>query len=86
MRPPRRAGSSHYWARVLAGLGHEVKLIAPQLVKPYVKRGKKDAADAAAGCEAMSRPTTRFVPLKTAEQQAVLMLAGARALCRSEPS
>ena len=50
--------------------GHEVKLIAPQLVKPYVKRGKNDAADAEALCEAMSRPTMRFVPVKTAEQQA----------------
>ena len=58
--------------------GHEVKLIAPQLVKPYVKRGKNDAADAEALCEAMSRPTMRFVPVKTAEQQAALMLVGVR--------
>lgn len=71
-------GGSHHWARVLSGLGHEVKLIAPQLVKPYVKRGKNDANDAAAGCEAMSRPTMRFVPVKTVEQQAALMLAGVR--------
>jgi transposase len=55
-----------------------VKLIAPQLVKPYIKRGKNDAADAEALCEAMSRPTMRFVPVKTAEQQAVLMLVGVR--------
>jgi transposase-like protein len=55
-----------------------VKLIAPQLVKPYVKRGKNDAADAEALCEAMSRPTMRFVPVKTAEQQAGLMLMGVR--------
>jgi transposase len=55
-----------------------VKLIAPQLVKPYVKRGKNDAADAEALCEAMSRPTMRFVPVKTTEQQAALM-AGRRA-------
>jgi transposase len=55
-----------------------VKLIAPQLVKPYVKRGKNDAADAEALCEAMSRPTMRFVPVKTAEQQAALMLVGVR--------
>jgi transposase len=62
----------------LGDLGHEVKLIAPQHVKPYVKRGKNDAADAAAGCEAMSRPTMRFVPMKSAESQADLMLAGLR--------
>ena len=55
-----------------------MKLIAPQLVKPYVKRGKNDAADAEALCEAMSRPTMRFVPVKTAEQQAALMLVGMR--------
>jgi transposase len=71
-------GASHYWARVLSSLGHRVRLIAPQLVKPYVKRGKNDATDAAGGCEAMSRPTMRFVPVKTAEQQAALMLAGVR--------
>jgi transposase len=71
-------GGSHYWARELVGLGHEVKLIAPQLVKPYVPRGKNDAADAAGLCEAASRPTMRFVPVKTAEQQAALMLAGVR--------
>jgi transposase len=69
---------SHYLARVLAGFGHEVKLLAPQLVKPYVKRAKNDAADAEALCEAMSRPTMRFVPVKTCEQQAALMLAGMR--------
>jgi transposase len=63
---------------VLSALGHEVKLIAPQLVKPYVKRGKNDANDAAGGCEAMSRPTMRFVPVKTVDQQAALMLAGVR--------
>ena len=71
-------GGSHYWARYLGGFGHEVKLIAPQLVKAYVKRGKNDAADAEALCEAMSRPTMRFVPVKTAEQQAGLMLMGVR--------
>ena len=53
-------------------------MIAPQFVKPYVKRGKNDAADAEALCEAMSRPTMRFVPVKTAEQQAALMLVGVR--------
>lgn len=71
-------GGSHHWARELAALGHEVKLLAPQHVKPYVKRGKNDAADAAAICEAMSRPSMRFVATKSAEQQAALMLAGMR--------
>jgi transposase len=71
-------GASHHWARLLQSFGHTVKLIAPQLVKPYVKRSKNDAADAEALCEAMSRPTMRFVPVKTAEQQAALMLVGVR--------
>ncbi len=71
-------GGSHHWARLLSSFGHQVKLIAPQLVKPYVKRGKNDAADAEALCEAMSRPTMRFVPVKTAEQQAAVMLVGVR--------
>jgi transposase len=67
-------GAAHHWARVLHGLGHEVVLLPPQYVRPYVKRGKNDAADAAAICEAMSRPGMRFVPVKSAEQQAGLML------------
>jgi transposase len=71
-------GASHHLARLLSSFGHTAKLIAPQLVKPYVKRGKNDAADAEALCEAMSRPTMRFVPVKTAEQQATLMLVGVR--------
>lgn len=71
-------GASHHWARLLQSFGHSVKLIAPQLVKPYVKRGKNDVADAEALCEATSRPTMRFVPVKTAEQQAALMLVGVR--------
>ncbi|MCY1740952.1 IS110 family transposase [Ensifer sp. SL37] len=71
-------GGSHHWARLLGSFGHHVKLIAPQLAKPYVKRGKNDAADAEALCEAMSRPTMRFVPVKTASQQAALMLIGVR--------
>jgi transposase len=71
-------GASHHWARLLQSFGHSVKLIPPQLVKPYVKRGKNDVADAEALCEAMSRPTMRFVPVKTAEQQAALMLIGVR--------
>src|SRR6187551_1758628 len=71
-------GASHHWARLLQSFGHTVKLIPAQLVKPYVKRGKNDAADAEAICEAMSRPTMRFVPVKTPEQQAALMLMGVR--------
>ena len=71
-------GASHYWARVLSEFGHEVKLIAPQHVKPYIKRNKNDGRDAEGLCEAMSRPTMQFVPAKTAEQQAALMLAGMR--------
>jgi transposase len=71
-------GGAHYWARELTRLGHTVRLIAPQYVKPYVKRGKNDAADAEAICEAMSRPTMRFVAIKNAESQAALMLAGMR--------
>ena len=71
-------GAAHYWARELRALGHEVVLVPPQYVKPYVKRNKNDAADAEAICEAMSRPTMRFVPVKTVEQQAALMLAGTR--------
>lgn len=67
-------GSSHYWARELTQLGHDVRMMPPAYVKPYVKRGKTDAADAEAICEAVSRPTMRFVPIKDAEQQAVLML------------
>jgi transposase len=71
-------GAAHYWARVLAELGHQVRLIAPQHVKPYVKRNKNDGRDAEGLCEAMSRPTMGFVPVKTAEQQAALMLSGIR--------
>lgn len=73
-------GAAHHWARVLQGLGHEVRLLPPQYVKPYVKRGKNDAADAEAICEAMSRPTMRFTAARTAENQAELMLLGARDL------
>lgn len=61
--------SAHYWARELGKLGHTVKLIAPQFVKPYVKSNKNDANDAAAICEAVSRPSMRFVPIKSTEQQ-----------------
>ena len=67
-------GASHHWARLLRALGHAVMLMPPQYIKPYVKRGKNDAIDAEAICEAMSRPTMRFVPVKSAEQQAALVL------------
>ncbi len=66
--------TSHYWARELAALGHQVRLLPAQYVKPYVKRGKNDAADAEAICEAVTRPAMRFVPVKTPEQQSVMML------------
>jgi len=66
--------TSHYWARELIALGHEVKLMPAQYVKPYVKRGKNDAADAEAICEAVTRPTMRFVGIKTPEQQSAMML------------
>ena len=73
-------GAAHHWARLLQGLGHEVVLLPPQYIKPYVKRGKNDAIDAEAICEAMSRPGMRFVPVKSAERQAVLMLLKSRDL------
>lgn len=71
-------GSAHYWARKLQSQGHAVKLMAPQFVKPYVKTNKNDVADAEAICEAVTRPTMRFVPVKHVEQQAVLALHRAR--------
>src|SRR4030081_3775564 len=71
-------GAAHYWGRELRRLGHEVKLMAPQHVKAYVKRNKNDGRDAEGLCEAMSRPTMQFVPVKTEEQQGSLMLAGVR--------
>jgi transposase len=73
-------GTSHYWARELTGLGHTVKLMPPAYVKAYVKRGKTDAADAAAICEAVTRPTMRFVPIKSPAQQAALSMHRARDL------
>jgi error-prone DNA polymerase len=74
-------GAAHHWARALSGLGHEVKLIASEAVRPFVKRGKKnDAADAAAICAAASRPDAKFVAVKSVEQQGVLALHSARAL------
>ena len=73
-------GTSHHWARELTKLGHDVKLIPPVYVKPYVKRGKSDAADAEAICEAVTRPTMRFVEIKTPEQQAILAVHRTRDL------
>lgn len=67
-------GSSHHWARKLTALGHEVRLMAPQFVKPYVKGNKNDANDAEAICEAVSRSNMRFVPVKSVEQQDILAL------------
>jgi transposase len=72
-------GSAHYWGRVLSGLGHQVRLIAAQFVRPYVKTNKTDAADAEAIWEATQRPAMRFVALKSEEQQAVLSLHRMRA-------
>jgi transposase len=71
-------GSAHYWARKLQALGHTVQLIAPQYVKPFVKRNKNDAADAEAICEAMMRPNMPTVPIKNASQQAILSVHRAR--------
>jgi transposase len=65
-------GGAHFWARKLQGFGHAVRLMAPQFVKPYVKSQKNDAADAEAICEAVTRPSMRFVPVKSVDQQAVL--------------
>ena len=73
-------GSAHYWARELTAMGHDVVLMPPTYIKPYVKRGKNDALDAAAVCEAMSRRDMRFVPVKSADQQAVLMVHKTREL------
>lgn len=72
--------SAHFWARELTALGHDVKLMPPAYVKPYVKRGKSDAADAEAICEAVTRPTMRFVEIKSAEQQAILCQHRARSM------
>jgi transposase len=72
--------TAHFWAREISALGHDVRLIPPAYVKPYVKRQKNDAADAEAICEAVTRPSMRFVPIKSAERQGVLMLHRTRDL------
>lgn len=72
--------TGHFWAREISALGHEARLIPPSYVKPYVKRQKNDAADAEAICEAVTRPNMRFVPIKSAERQGVLMLHRSRDL------
>lgn len=73
-------GAAHHWARLFAGLGHEVRLMPPAYVKPYVKRNKTDGRDAEAICEAMQRPTMRFVAVKSVDQQAVTALHRTRSL------
>jgi transposase len=72
--------TAHYWAREIAAFGHEVRLMPPQFVKPYIKSQKNGAADVEAICEAVQRPTMRFVPVKNTEQQAVLLLHRTRDL------
>src|SRR3974390_1197295 len=72
--------SAHHWSRKLSALGHTVRLMPPAYVKAYLKRSKNDANDAAAICEAVTRPSMRFVPIKTKEQQAALLLHRARQL------
>jgi transposase len=72
--------TAHFWAREIATFGHDVRLMPPGYVKPYVKRNKHDAADAEAVCEAVRRPSMRFVPVKTAEQQAALVAHSVRDL------
>jgi transposase len=73
-------GSAHHWARELSRLGHQVRLIPPSYVKPYVKRQKNDMADAEAICEAVTRPSMRFVPVKSPEQQSVMVLHRTRSI------
>ncbi len=73
-------GTAHFWSRELRALGHDVRMMPPSYVKSYVRRGKNDAVDAAAICEAVMRPSMRFVPIKTEDQQSALMLHKAREL------
>jgi transposase len=77
---------AHYWAREIAKLGHHVRLIAPAYVKPFIRRQKNDAADAEAICEAAQRPSMRFVPVKTEEQQASGIVFRARDLLVRQPT
>lgn len=82
-RPPCLIGmeacsGAHHWGRQLQEMGHDVRLMPPSYVKPYVKRGKTDAADAEAICEAVTRPSMRFVPVKSAADSAALVLHRAR--------
>jgi transposase len=72
--------TAHHWARELMALGHQVRLVPPSYVKAYLKRGKNDAADAEAICGAVTRPNMRFVPVKSTEQQGMLVLHRAREL------
>jgi transposase len=72
--------TAHFWAREISALGHEVRLMPPSYVKAYLRRQKNDAADAEAICEAVTRPTMRFVPVKSAERQGVLVLHRTREL------
>ncbi|NLS08388.1 IS110 family transposase [Rhizobium sp. P32RR-XVIII] len=76
--------TAHHWARVLLQAGHDARLIPPSYIKPYLRRQKNDAADAAAICEAVTRPSMRFVPVKSQERQATLMLHSARELLISQ--
>lgn len=81
------SGSAHYWARVISGFGHAVRLMAPQFVKPYVKSQKNDANDAEAICEAVTRPQMRLVPQKSVEQQDLQCLHRVRSrlvACRTQ--
>lgn len=77
-------GSAHHWGRELIALGHDVKMIPPAYVKPYVKRQKNDAADAAAICEAVTRPSMRFVAVRTIDNQAALMAHKVREMLVSQ--
>ncbi len=78
--------TSHHWGRELRALGHQVRLMPPRYVKPYVKRNKNDMADAEAICEAVTRPTMRFVAIKTPDQQSVLMVHRTRHLFVRQPA